>query len=147
MFEPIVISTHSAYTEFGRRACRKAEAAPLVVQRRILLKHARLRSLHAFLIPIKFISRYLNERFKHLKLGSFDLGRRPNKALEVKSVVSYGKNWVKNQQRMSATSNLETYRATVEGRVVVDMLRSITIAHNLSTFTLAECSQVRNYVQ
>lgn len=87
--------------------------------------------------------RYLNERFKHLKLGTFDLGRRPGKALEIKSVVSYNKNWVKNQQRMTATSNLETYRATVEGRVVVDMLRSITIAHNLSTFTLAECAQVR----
>ncbi|GAQ79724.1 DNA polymerase catalytic subunit [Klebsormidium nitens] len=94
------------------------------------------------LFQLKESLRYLNERFKHLKLGSLDLGRRPNKALEVKSVVSYGKNWVKNQQRMTATSNLETYRATVEGRVVVDMLRSITIAHNLSTFTLAECSQV-----
>jgi DNA polymerase elongation subunit (family B) len=61
---------------------------------------------------------------------------------QVKSVVSYGKHWVKSQARMTATSNQEVFRAVITGRIVIDMLRVILVAYNLSTFTLAECSQV-----
>ena len=61
----------------------------------------------------------------------------------MKSVVSYSKAWVKQQARMTSTSNQEVFRATVEGRICVDVLRAVLVAHNLSTFSLAECAQVR----
>ena len=61
---------------------------------------------------------------------------------QVKSVVSYGKHWVKSQARMTATSNQEVFRAVITGRIIIDMLRVILVAYSLSTFTLAECSQV-----
>jgi DNA polymerase delta subunit 1 len=62
--------------------------------------------------------------------------------VQVKSVVTYGKHWVRQQARMSSTSNQEVYRAYVEGRLVIDMLRVVLVSFNLSTFTLGECSQV-----
>ncbi|XP_073396343.1 DNA polymerase delta catalytic subunit isoform X5 [Physcomitrium patens] len=86
--------------------------------------------------------RYLAERFKVLKLGTFDLGRRMGQTTEVKSVVTYGKHWIKKQARMSSTSNQEVFRAYMEGRLVIDMLRVVLVSFNLSTFTLEECSQV-----
>lgn len=66
--------------------------------------------------------------------------------VQVKSVVTYGKHWVKQQARMTSTSNQEVFRANVEGRLVIDMLRVILVSFNLSTFTLAECTQVRHFV-
>ncbi|KAH7314892.1 hypothetical protein KP509_21G026000 [Ceratopteris richardii] len=86
--------------------------------------------------------RYLVERFRVLKLGVLDISRRKGRATDVKSVVSYGKQWVKQQARMTATSNQEVFRAIVEGRIVIDVLRVVLVAYNLSTFTLAECCQV-----
>ncbi|MCO5600346.1 hypothetical protein L7F22_054457 [Adiantum nelumboides] len=86
--------------------------------------------------------RYLVERFRVLKLGILDISRCKGRATEVKSVVSYGKHWVKQQARMTATSNQEVFRAVIEGRVVIDVLRFVLVAYNLSTFTLAECCQV-----
>lgn len=62
--------------------------------------------------------------------------------VQVKSVVTYGKHWVKQQARMTSTSNQEVFRANVEGRLVIDMLRVILVSFNLSTFTLAECTQL-----
>ncbi|KAI5084309.1 hypothetical protein GOP47_0000478 [Adiantum capillus-veneris] len=86
--------------------------------------------------------RYLVERFRVLKLGILDVSRCKGRATEVKSVVSYGKHWVKQQARMTATSNQEVFRAAIEGRVIIDVLRVVLVAYNLSTFTLAECCQV-----
>lgn len=43
---------------------------------------------------------------------------------------------------MSSTSNQEVFRAYVEGRLIIDMLRVVLVSFNLSTFTLGECSQV-----
>lgn len=94
------------------------------------------------LYQLKDSIRYLVERFRVLKLGILDISRCKGRATDVKSVVSYGKQWVKQQARMTATSNQEVFRAVIEGRVVIDMLRVVLVAYNLSTFTLAECSQV-----
>ncbi|KAJ7556163.1 hypothetical protein O6H91_05G071800 [Diphasiastrum complanatum] len=86
--------------------------------------------------------RYLVDRLKTLKLGPLDISRHKGHTTEVKSVVSYGKHWVKQQARMTATSNQEVFRAIVHGRILIDMLRVVLVAYNLTTFTLAECSQV-----
>lgn len=64
----------------------------------------------------------------------------------MKSVVTYGKHWVRQQARMSSTSNQEVFRAYMEGRLVIDMLRVVLVSFNLSTFTLAECSQVNLFI-
>lgn len=69
-------------------------------------------------------------RFKALHIGGGGLfvGRllgshaRP---LTLKSVVRYSPNWVKNQNRMASTSNQETYRTDVDGRLVFDILRQV----------------------
>lgn len=45
--------------------------------------------------------------------------------LTLKSVVRYSPNWVKNQNRMASTSNQETYRTDVDGRLVFDILRQV----------------------
>eukprot|EP00898_Chlorokybus_atmophyticus_P005186 jgi/Chlat1/5669/Chrsp37S00424 len=91
---------------------------------------------------IKHSLRYLSDRYKAARLGVLDLGRRLNQDLKVKSVVSYNKNWVRSQSRMSSTSNQEVFRADVEGRLVLDVLRPVLVGHTLSAFTLPECSAV-----
>ena len=53
----------------------------------------------------------------------------------------YSAAWVRSQSRMSSTSNQETWRADVDGRVVVDLLRHALTACALATFTLADCVQ------
>ena len=46
-------------------------------------------------------------------------------ALALKKVVQYSPNWVKNQQRMASTSNQETYRVDIDGRLTIDILRHV----------------------
>lgn len=48
--------------------------------------------------------------------------RRGNE-MRVSSVVMYSVAWVRAQARMASTSNQETWKADVEGRVVFDVLR------------------------
>ena len=62
-------------------------------------------------------------------------------ALQVKRVTMYSAAWVKSQSRMSSTSNQETFRADIEGRAVVDVLRHCLTACNLGSFSLADCVQ------
>ena len=69
-------------------------------------------------------------RFKALHIGGGGLfvGRlvAPHaRPLALKSVVRYSPNWVKNQNRMASTSNQETYRTDVDGRLVFDILRQV----------------------
>lgn len=40
-------------------------------------------------------------------------------------VLQYNANWVRNQSRMTSTSNQETWRADIEGRIVFDLLRQV----------------------
>ena len=49
-----------------------------------------------------------------------------SRPLALKRVVQYTPNWVKNQQRMASTSNQETFRADVDGRLVIDLLRHVS---------------------
>lgn len=69
-------------------------------------------------------------RFKALHIGGGGLfvGRLAGshaRPLTLKSVVRYSPNWVKNQNRMASTSNQETYRTDVDGRLVFDILRQV----------------------
>ena len=69
-------------------------------------------------------------RFKALHIGGGGLfvGRLVGshaRPLTLKSVVRYSPNWVKNQNRMASTSNQETYRTDVDGRLVFDVLRQV----------------------
>jgi len=73
-------------------------------------------------------------RFKALHIGGGGLfvGRllAPHaRPLSLKSVVRYSPNWVKNQNRMASTSNQETYRTDVDGRLVFDILRQVLSSH------------------
>lgn len=70
-------------------------------------------------------------RFKALHIGGGGLfvGRLTGshaRPLTLKSVVRYSPNWVKNQNRMASTSNQETYRTDVDGRLVFDILRQVS---------------------
>ena len=47
------------------------------------------------------------------------------KPVSIKKVTQYSANWVKSQSRMSSTSNQETWRADIAGRVVFDLLRQV----------------------
>ena len=58
-----------------------------------------------------------------------------SKPLALKRVVQYTPNWVKNQQRMASTSNQETFRADVDGRLVIDLLRHVR-PHPLTPLSL-----------
>ena len=72
----------------------------------------------------------LAERMKALRIekGELHISRAAplhSRALALKRVVQYTPNWVKNQQRMASTSNQETFRADVEGRLCIDLLRHV----------------------
>ena len=56
--------------------------------------------------------------------------------LTLKSVVRYSPNWVKNQNRMASTSNQETYRTDVDGRLVFDILRQVGSSSFLPHMTI-----------
>ena len=71
-------------------------------------------------------------RFRALHIGGGGLfvGRLTGsqaRPLTLKSVVRYSPNWVKNQNRMASTSNQETYRTDVDGRLVFDILRQVCL--------------------
>ncbi|GFR40573.1 hypothetical protein Agub_g1152, partial [Astrephomene gubernaculifera] len=61
--------------------------------------------------------------------------------MTVKSVVMYSAAWVRSQSRMASTSNQETFRADIKGRVVLDVLRQVLTGQSLATFTLVDCCQ------
>ncbi|KAL6767178.1 hypothetical protein ACKKBG_A38930 [Auxenochlorella protothecoides x Auxenochlorella symbiontica] len=78
--------------------------------------------------------------------GAAALGRAPpgssrSRPLRLKRITTYSAAWVRSQSRMSSTSNQETLRAEVDGRVVVDVQRQVLTSQNLSTFTLTDCVQ------
>lgn len=43
------------------------------------------------------------------------------------------------QSRMASTSNQETFRADIDGRLVFDVLRHVLTAANLSSYSLEGC--------
>jgi len=62
-------------------------------------------------------------------------------ALKSKKVVNYSAAWVKRQNsRMSSTSNQQSVKLTegMEGRVVIDLLRTTTTKHKMQRYSLAE---------
>lgn len=70
-------------------------------------------------------------RFEKLQLddGGLHISRHTravSKAVSVKSVVMYSVAWVKSQSRMASTSNQESFRAEIAGRVVFDVLRQVS---------------------
>ena len=79
----------------------------------------------------------LATRAEKLKLP-LQLGRHATQPCAIKSMVQYNAAWVKTQQRMASTSNQEVFRATLGGRIVVDILRQVLTSHSLGTFTLGE---------
>lgn len=84
------------------------------------------------------------ERMKALRLegGGLHISRAiagRSVALALKKVVQYSPNWVKNQQRMASTSNQETYRVDVDGRLTIDILRHVLTACSLASFSLSDC--------
>lgn len=62
--------------------------------------------------------------------------------LQVESVVMYSAEWVRSKTtmggRMASTSNQETFKAEVEGRLVLDLQRVVLSSHLLPTYGLAE---------
>lgn len=63
--------------------------------------------------------------------------------MRIREVTTYSKNWVRQQRRMTATSNQQCFRAVgLSGRLVVDVLRPILTGHTLSFFSLDEACAV-----
>ncbi|KAL0056285.1 hypothetical protein WJX82_009537 [Trebouxia sp. C0006] len=99
-----------------------------------------------YLYQVKDTLGAIAARFKALHIGGGGLfvGRllAPHaRPLSLKSVVRYSPNWVKNQNRMASTSNQETYRTDVDGRLVFDILRQVLNGVNLASFSLVDCAQ------
>jgi DNA polymerase delta subunit 1 len=81
----------------------------------------------------------LSARFAALRIsgGGLHLSRMRrdhSRQVGIKSVIQYRPNWVKNQQRMASTSNQETFRADIDGRLVFDILRQV---NPLVSFSIA----------
>ncbi len=53
------------------------------------------------------------------------LGETVHNVSKYPGVLQYNANWVRNQSRMTSTSNQETWRADIEGRIVFDLLRQV----------------------
>jgi len=68
------------------------------------------------------------------------VGRHANAAI-VKKVTMYSAAWVKSQSRMASTSNQETYAMTIDGVLVIDILRQVLTGSTLSSFSLVDCVQ------
>ncbi|KAL3139857.1 hypothetical protein ABBQ38_004153 [Trebouxia sp. C0009 RCD-2024] len=99
-----------------------------------------------YLYQVKDTLGAIAARFKALHIGGGGLfvGRLTGphaRPLSLKSVVRYSPNWVKNQNRMASTSNQETYRTDVDGRLVFDILRQVLNGVNLASFSLVDCAQ------
>ncbi|KAK9805765.1 hypothetical protein WJX73_007272 [Symbiochloris irregularis] len=89
----------------------------------------------------------LSERWKALGLSgtqscrlSRHAGQR-RRPITVRRITMYSADWVKRQTRMASTSNQETFRAEVEGRLVFDILRQAITSCNLASFSLVDCMQ------
>ncbi|CAM9571714.1 unnamed protein product, partial [Phaeothamnion confervicola] len=99
---------------------------------------------------VGFSLRYASARFKQLRLsgGRLCLSRRRRggddaQGIRIKDVQNYGKDWVKRQQRMSATSNQKSFQLErCGGRLVVDVLRAAVTGHTMTRFTLDEAASV-----
>ena len=64
----------------------------------------------------------LKKRATHLGAATQGLNA---KTVALKRITQYNANWVRNQNRMTSTSNQETWRADIEGRIVYDLLRQV----------------------
>lgn len=76
--------------------------------------------------------------------GALQLSRytpQHSTAIQIRRITMYSAAWVKSQSRMSSTSNQETFKAEIDGRVVVDVLRQVLTSCNLGSFTLVDCVQ------
>lgn len=62
-------------------------------------------------------------------------------SISIRRITMYSAAWVRSQSRMSSTSNQETFKADIDGRLVVDVLRQVLTSQNLASFSLVDCVQ------
>jgi DNA polymerase delta subunit 1 len=75
-----------------------------------------------------------------LQLSRF-LPQHAKPSLSIRRITMYSAAWVRSQSRMSSTSNQETFKADIDGRLVVDVLRQVLTSSNLASFSLVDCVQ------
>jgi DNA polymerase delta subunit 1 len=75
-----------------------------------------------------------------LQLSRF-LPQHAKSSISIKRITMYSAAWVRSQSRMSSTSNQETFKADIDGRLVVDILRQVLTSQNLASFSLVDCIQ------
>jgi len=99
----------------------------------------------------------ISQRFQALKLtsrysigngggtGGLQLSRllpqHAKHSISIRRITMYSAAWVRSQSRMSSTSNQETFKAEIEGRLVIDVLRQVLTSQNLASFSLVDCVQ------
>lgn len=85
----------------------------------------------------------LAERWKVLRLGEgLRLSRHAahcRRPISLRKVTMYSAAWVKSQARMASTSNQETFRTELEGRLVFDILRQVH-CHAVPAHLMATCA-------
>jgi DNA polymerase delta subunit 1 len=62
-------------------------------------------------------------------------------SISIRRITMYSAAWVRSQSRMSSTSNQETFKVDIDGRLVVDVLRQVLTSQNLASFSLVDCVQ------
>jgi DNA polymerase delta subunit 1 len=75
-----------------------------------------------------------------LQLSRF-LPQHAKSDIAIRRITMYSAAWVRSQSRMSSTSNQETFKADIDGRLVVDVLRQVLTSQNLASFSLVDCVQ------
>lgn len=98
------------------------------------------------LFQVKDTLEAIGQRFSALGLhkGALHISRYAgphSTPLAVKRVTMYSAAWVRSQSRMSSTSNQETFKADIDGRAVVDVLRQALSSCNLASFSLVDLVQ------
>lgn len=98
------------------------------------------------LFQVKDTLHAISQRFHALGLGGGGLfisryTQRHSTPISIRRVTMYSAAWVRSQSRMSSTSNQETFKAEIDGRTVVDLLRHALSTCNLASFSLADLVQ------
>jgi DNA polymerase delta subunit 1 len=98
------------------------------------------------LFQVKDTLHAISQRFHALGLGGGGLfisryNQGHSTPISIRRVTMYSAAWVRSQSRMSSTSNQETFKAEIDGRTVVDLLRHALSTCNLASFSLADLVQ------
>lgn len=98
------------------------------------------------LFQVKDTLHAISQRFQALGLcgGALFLSRYTQHhatPISIRRVTMYSAAWVRSQSRMSSTSNQETFKADVDGRIVVDLLRHALSTCNLASFSFVDLVQ------